>query len=421
MPAPERRKAVKADARDIDGIATLAGGAELLINAVIPEWDEPLMKAALKARTHYQDMATRTEGGTVDDGYLMQMGMDPAFKETGRTALIHCGMTPGVTNTLAAIGYEELDHCEEVRIKGGGLFRSEVPIQVWSQETYYIDSQTPTLYFDEGEFKRAEPFGGWEYYEFPPPVGRTPVTFHEHEECSTLPRWLPRLGEKGLKHVEFKLGGSEEALKKAKTIVDMGLASDKPIDVRGHQIRPIDLLTKVLPPTTPREEIERMAEAGKITDEGVYVIELYRRAGELPAAAFYVIPPNIQWVNERLPGSATGSPTAPRLPPPSTRRICSKVASRPQGSFPVKEYRARCDSSIVNELVARGIKVARRSTSWMEATRSRPVDLATTGGNAAWLPRPPHRPRRERYPPDLPGGAVLAGVVPADLSLPDSR
>jgi saccharopine dehydrogenase-like NADP-dependent oxidoreductase len=219
--------ACKVDARDVEGVAALAGGTDLLINAVIPEWDEPLMRAALKARTHYQDMATRTVGGTVDDGYLMQMQMDAAFREIDRTALIHCGMTPGVTNTLAATGYEELDHCEEVRIKGGGFFKSEVPIQVWSQETYYIDSQTPTLYFDEGAFKRAEPFGGWEYYDFPAPVGRTPVTFHEHEECSTLPRWLPKLGEKGLKHVEFKLGGSEEGLKRAKTIVG-GLRATSP-------------------------------------------------------------------------------------------------------------------------------------------------------------------------------------------------
>ena len=33
---------------------------------------------------------------------------------------------------------------------------------------------------------------------------------------------------------------------------------------------PIDRLVKVLPPTTPHDEIQRMVEAGKIVDEGVY-------------------------------------------------------------------------------------------------------------------------------------------------------
>ena len=140
-----KTEAVRIDARDIDHVARLAKDADLILNAVIPEWDEPLMRAALKAKTHYLDMATRVEGGTIDDGYLLQIALDDEFRAIGRTALIHTGMTPGVTNTLAAIGYEEMERCEAVCIKAGGFFKSEVPIQVWSQETYYIDSQTPTL------------------------------------------------------------------------------------------------------------------------------------------------------------------------------------------------------------------------------------------------------------------------------------
>ncbi len=357
--------AAKADARDVEQIAGLADGAELLINAVIPEWDEPLMKAALKARCHYQDMATRTEGGTVDDGLLMQMGMDEDFKAIDKTALIHCGMTPGVTNTLAAIGYEELDRCEEIRIKGGGVFKSEVPLQVWSQETYYIDSQTPTLYFDEGDFKRAEPFGGWEYYDFPAPVGRTPVTLHEHEECSTLPRFLPAsYGDKGLKHLEFKLGGVEEGLKKAKTIVDLGFASPELVEVKGVTIRPIDLLVKLLPPTTPRDVIQKMAEEGRIIDEGVYAIELWRTAGELPAESFFVFPPNIQWVNERLPGAnrvsyGTSTPAAIH----AEFLLDGKITER--GIVPPEAVSREARLKYVEELKRRGLRIARRSTRWL--------------------------------------------------------
>lgn len=364
-----KTKAVKVEARDVDAVADLAAGAELIINAVIPECDEALMKAALKAKTHYQDMATRVDGGTIDDGFLMQLAMDDDFRAIGRTALIHTGMTPGVTNTLAAIGYEELDHCEEVRIKGGGLFKSEVPIQVWSQETYYIDSQTPTLYFDDGKFLRAKPFAGWEEFDFPQPIGRTPVTFHEHEECATLPRFLPKLGEKGLRHVDFKLGGSEEGLKKAKTIVDMGLASPHPMTVRGVTIRPIDLLVALLPLTTPREEIAEMAREGHIVDEGVYVIDLFAHAGEPPAESFYVFPPNIQWVNERLPGAnrvsyGTSTPAAIYAEYLLEGRIGEKGVLLCEGLSRAVRL------AYVDELTRRGLRIARRRMRWLQPETS---------------------------------------------------
>jgi saccharopine dehydrogenase-like NADP-dependent oxidoreductase len=354
----------KVDARDVEKVASLAAGAALIINAVIPECDEALMRAALKAKAHYQDMATRTDGGTIDDGFQMQMGMDDAFRAVGTTALIHTGMTPGVTNTLAAIGYEELDHCEEVRIKGGGLFKSDVPIQVWSQETYYIDSQTPTLYFDEGEFRRAAPFAGWEEFDFPEPVGRRPVTLHEHEECATLPRFLPKLGEKGLRHVDFKLGGSEEGLKRAKTVIDMGLASPVPISVRGVSIRPIDVLVAVLPPTTPREEIARMAREGRIVDEGVYVVDLHRRAGEPPAESFYVFPPNIQWVNERLPGANRVS-YGTSVPAAIYAGYLLDGRIQQRGVLPCEGLSRDVRLAYVEDLKDAGLRIARRSMRWL--------------------------------------------------------
>jgi saccharopine dehydrogenase-like NADP-dependent oxidoreductase len=356
--------AVHVDARDIEHVGRLADGADLIINAVIPEWDDPLMKAALGAKTHYLDMATRVEGGTIDDGYLLQMALDEEFKAIGRTALIHTGMTPGVTNTLTAIGYEEMERCEAVRIKAGSCFKSEVPIQVWSQETYYIDSQTPTLYFDEGEFLRAEPFAGWEYVDFPAPVGRVPAVLHEHEECSTLPRFLPKLGEKGLKHLDFKLAGGEEGMKKAKIIVETGIASPIPRNVRGQEVRPIDVLVSVLPPSAPKEEIARLAAEGRIIDEGVYIIELFAREGELATETFYVFPPNIQKVTQMIPGAnrisyGTSTPAAIYAGYLLDGTITQRGVLPPEGLS--RDVRL----AYVEDLKRAGLRIARRSTTWL--------------------------------------------------------
>ena len=121
-------------------------------------------------------------------------------------------MDPGVTNTFAANGYEDLDKCFEIRIKDFALFDSPVPLQVWSQETYYTDCAQPPLLFEDGEFKRVEIFGRKEFYEFPEPFGRGPCICHDHEEVTTLPRLLPKkFGDKGLRYVDFKMGTDEEA------------------------------------------------------------------------------------------------------------------------------------------------------------------------------------------------------------------
>jgi len=359
-----KTSAVHVDARDTERVAGLAEGADLLVNAVIPEWDDPLMRAALKAKTHYLDMATRVEGGTIDDGYLLQIALDDDFRAIGRTALIHTGMTPGVTNTLTAIGYEEMERCEAVRIKAGSCFKSEVPIQVWSQETYYIDSQTPTLYFDDGKFLRAEPFAGWEYVDFPAPVGRIPAVLHEHEECSTLPRFLPKLGEKGLKHLDFKLAGGEEGMKKAKILVETGIASPIPRNIRGQEVRPIDVLVSVLPPSASKEEIARLATEGRIIDEGVYLIELFAREGEPATESFYVFPPNIQKVTELIPGAnrisyGTSTPAAIYAGYLLDGTITQRGVLPPEGL--TREVRL----SYVEDLKRAGLRIARRSTRWL--------------------------------------------------------
>jgi saccharopine dehydrogenase (NAD+, L-lysine-forming) len=356
--------AVHVDARDIDHVAGLAQGADLILNAVIPEWDDPLMKAALKAKTHYLDMATRVEGGTIDDGFLLQIALDDEFKAIGRTALIHTGMTPGVTNTLAAIGYEEMERCEAVRIKAGGYFKSEVPVQVWSQETYYIDSQTPTLYYDDGRFLRAEPFAGWEYVDFPAPVGRLAAVLHEHEECSTLPRFLPKLGDKGLKHLDFKLAGGEEGMKKAKIIVETGIASPIPRDIRGQKVRPIDVLVSVLPPSAPKEEIAKLAAEGRIVDEGAYMIDLYAKEGEPATETFWVFPPNIQKVTQLVPGAnrisyGTSTPAAIYAGYLLDGTITQRGVLPPEGLS--RDVRLK----YVEDLKRAGLRIARRSTRWL--------------------------------------------------------
>ena len=112
-----------------------------------------------------------------------------------------------------------------------------MPLQVWSQETYYTDCAQPPLLYEDGEFKRVEIFGRREHYMFPAPFGLGTVICHDHEEVSTLPRLLPRaLGDKGLRYVDFKMGGPEEGIDCRHGLREFGHDQQGPRDVeRRHQ------------------------------------------------------------------------------------------------------------------------------------------------------------------------------------------
>lgn len=295
------------NASDSEMVAKAGAGAKLIVNAVIPEFNLPIMRACLAAGANYLDMASgQTQSKTIDEAYLEQTTLDGDFQKAGLTALLSTGMDPGVTNTFAANGYEDLDKCFEIRIKDYALFESPVPLQVWSQETFYTDCAQPPLLFEDGEFKRVEIFGRREHYEFPEPFGLGAVICHDHEEVTTLPRILPeKYGDKGLRYVDFKMGGDEAGIDADLAFVSSGMASKEPVTLKdGTKVRPIDVFVATLPPNPPAEELAKLALAGEITDFGVVTVDCIGEKNGKPASVGYnIFPPDIKWVNERIPGA----------------------------------------------------------------------------------------------------------------------
>ena len=306
-----KARAIFIDASDSGAVAKAAEGARLLVNAVVPTFNMAILHACLKAGTNYLDMASgQTPTQTIDEAWLEQAALDPEFAKAGLTALQSTGMDPGVTNTFAANGYEDLDKCFEIRIKDYALFDSPVPLQVWSQETYYTDCAQPPLLYEDGEFKRVEIFGRKEFYQFPEPFGLGPCICHDHEEVSTLPRLLPRkFGDKGLRYVDFKMGTEEAGIDADAAFVGSGMTSKEPVTLKdGSLVRPIDVYVATLAPNPPAEELAAMALAGKIFDVGVQLVDCIGEKDGKPATINHtVIGPDIKRVNELIPGATSVS------------------------------------------------------------------------------------------------------------------
>ncbi len=147
-------------------------------------------------------------------------------------------------NVLVKYACDKLDQVESIRIRLSGqiLQKPQDIIRAWnpgwSPKIAIIDYAAETLVFENGEYKRYPPFSGREEYDFGP-FGKVLLSHHLHEEVFGLPHFIG----KGVRYVDFKFPVDV----RAGNLVKLGFASDKPIDVKGVKVSPLDVLLKLVP------------------------------------------------------------------------------------------------------------------------------------------------------------------------------
>jgi saccharopine dehydrogenase-like NADP-dependent oxidoreductase len=246
-------KTGKVDALDSDELADVAEGVDVIVDMVMP-WMAPyVMKGALKAKTNYINTAFDTPYWEefLDGKKPEDLTLSKEFKEANLTALFGCGFAPGFTNVLARRFANKLDKVEKISMRVGKaykppgeqtfdwVFRPWNP--GWAPKQALIDCATPTYALEEGKYVKYPPFGGLEMCEFPEPVGSLPVTHHSHEEIYSMPATFP-----GIKNVDFKY----YLMYQPAIFYAMGLCSQEEINVGGVEVKPIDVVAKLVPPPT---------------------------------------------------------------------------------------------------------------------------------------------------------------------------
>ena len=84
-----------------DAVVRAARGCHLLVNASPAVFNEIALRAALRLRAHYLDLSTHM---TRRPFKAEQLAYDERFAEKKRAAVITAGVSPGLTNLLAARG-----------------------------------------------------------------------------------------------------------------------------------------------------------------------------------------------------------------------------------------------------------------------------------------------------------------------------
>lgn len=237
------------DVTNKERLDQLLHGADVVLNAVDYAFNLLVLRACIRENVHYADL-----GGLFHMTRKMLELHDEAAS-AGITAIAGMGGTPGITNMLARLAVDQLDSVEAIRVQlgCGDATPSTAPLVAPYSIRTILDEFTkePQVYQD-GVWYPQQPLSGQEEIVFPSPVGRASAIYSLHSECALFPL---SFRDKGIKYVSFKIAFPGDFMAKLKFLVDLGLGSDEPIDVRGVSVSPREVLARLLE-TFPVEEVE---------------------------------------------------------------------------------------------------------------------------------------------------------------------
>ncbi len=294
----------KADASNKAELAGLfkKGGYDLVVNATLMTFNRQVIEASLEAGSNYIDMAS-DEFLPEKDGkqYLVeQLEYAEEFEKKGLMANILAGGDSGLVNVMAKEAVDELDEIDYIGIKDFGVVSCDEPVAMWSFQTYLEDCHDKAIYWEDGEYKWAEPFTGEEEYYFPAPLNVTgKVFYHNHEEPLTIPAFIG----KPVKYVDFKMGDPDSDTWEF-LLEGLKLLDTTPIDIKGCSVSPKDVFCKQLPKTLTPEKCIELVKANKIQSQAVLAVDVKgTKAGKKLHYKMWTDSPNIEKACSMIPGT----------------------------------------------------------------------------------------------------------------------
>jgi hypothetical protein len=188
------------NARNLRGIVRAAKGCQLLINASASVFNEIVLRAALRLRSHYLDLSSHL---TRDPFRAEQFRYAKRFEEKDRAAIINAGAAPGLTNLLVKRAADQCDEVLSAQIRLYESSESADPISQWSPEVSFDEAISNPRIYRDGKFKLAKRFSEIEKFRFMDPVGFSRVVLAAQDEVATLPRFI------SMRDLDAKIGGNE--------------------------------------------------------------------------------------------------------------------------------------------------------------------------------------------------------------------
>ena len=245
---------VRADLASPDAVRRLASAYDLVVGALPSVIGLETLRTVIQAGRDVVDISFMPENA---------LELDPLAREHGVTAVVDCGVAPGLSNMMCGAAAARLDPLESVEIYVGGLpvarhwpFDYKAGFAPWDVLEEYT---RPARVVEHGRVVIREPLSEPELLDFPG-VGTLEAfnTDGLRSLASTLP--APFMKEKTL-----RWPGHAELMRVLK---DSGFFSLDPIEVAGQKVRPRDVTAALLFPKWTFEEGEADLTVMRVRLEG---------------------------------------------------------------------------------------------------------------------------------------------------------
>ena len=264
-------EAVQLDARDEQATAELLARhhCDVLMNATDPRFVMPLFRAALRAGTHYLDMAMSLSHPDAEAPYRRtgvklgddQFALAGDWERSGKLALAGMGVEPGLSDVFARYAADELfGEIAELGVRDGANlevagYDFAPTFSIWTTIEECLNP--PVIWERDRGWFTTEPFSEPEVFTFPAGIGPVECVNVEHEEVLLMPRWVQA------RRVTFKYGLGSEFIGVLRTLHKLGLDSTDPVRVGAVSVSPRDVVAACLPdPATLGDKMSGLTCAG---------------------------------------------------------------------------------------------------------------------------------------------------------------
>ncbi len=260
-------KTVVQDLSNPKRVERFVGDYDLVLSAVPGFMGFQTLQAAIEAKKTVVDIAFFPE-----DAFLL----DRLAKERGVTAVVDCGVAPGMSNILAGHVSQILDETRRVLIHVGGLPEvREWPYEYkagFSPADVIEEYVRPARYVEQGKVVVRPALSDPELLDFP---GIGTLEAFNTDGLRTLARTInaPFMKEKTLRYP----GHIEKILMLRET----GFFSTDEIEVSGVRVRPLDVTSRLLFPKWKLREGDRDLTVMRVVVEGIKDAASWRYTYEL--------------------------------------------------------------------------------------------------------------------------------------------
>jgi saccharopine dehydrogenase-like NADP-dependent oxidoreductase len=245
---------IKADLSDKAALTGILDRADMVVNAVPGFMGFATLQTIIDAGKDVVDIAFFPED---------PFQLDALAKKKGVTAVVDCGVAPGMSNMLVSHCHSRMDRTDSAVIYVGGL----PEVRHWPYEYKAVFSPIdvieeyvrPSFYLENGTLVKRAALSDPEYIDFP---GIGTLEAFNTDGLRSLVKTLeiPNMKEKTLRYPGH--------IEKMAVLRESGFFGTEPIAINGAMIRPLDLTAKLLFPMWQLKEGEVDITIMKIVVEG---------------------------------------------------------------------------------------------------------------------------------------------------------